>query len=182
MSLGQILEAVLSHPASHVVLTGGEPMIAKGIHELANALNAEGKHITVETAGTVSPAGIACHLASISPKLANSTPVSGTIDDAWVARHEGTRLNLPVLREWIESASYQLKFVVRSSDDLQEIETLIATIGRAIPPYRVQLMPEGTEPLILRSRKDLLVEACKRKGWRFTTRLHVDLFGNTRGT
>jgi 7-carboxy-7-deazaguanine synthase len=49
-------------------------MVARGIHSLAEQLRALGKHITIETAGTIPPAGIACDLASISPKLANSTP------------------------------------------------------------------------------------------------------------
>ena len=50
-------------------------MIAKNIHELANSLRDRGFHITIETAGTVSPDGIACDLASLSPKLAHSTPL-----------------------------------------------------------------------------------------------------------
>lgn len=182
LSIAEIVEATLAYPASHVVLTGGEPMIAKGIHELAAALGDAGQHITIETAGTVGPAGIACQLASLSPKLANSTPVIGSIDPAWINRHETTRLNLPVLREWIDAGAYQLKFVVRAAEDLQEIEALIASLERPIPPHRIQLMPEGTNADFLRQRYDLLVEACKRTGWRFITRLHVELFGNTRGT
>ena len=38
MSVVQILAEVEKHPAAHVVLTGGEPMVARGIHELATAL------------------------------------------------------------------------------------------------------------------------------------------------
>ena len=76
-NLEEILHEVRKHPARHCVLTGGEPMVAKGIHELAAALRLEGKHITIETAGTVLPGGIACDLASLSPKLSNSTPRTG---------------------------------------------------------------------------------------------------------
>ena len=77
MSIDRILAEVEKHPAAHVVLTGGEPMVARGIHELAASLRRLGKHITIETAGTVAPGGIACDLASISPKLAYSTPAPG---------------------------------------------------------------------------------------------------------
>ena len=56
MSIDQILAEVEKHPAAHVVLTGGEPMVARGIHELAARLRAVGKHITIETAGTIAPA------------------------------------------------------------------------------------------------------------------------------
>lgn len=73
MTIEEILIAVTSHPAKHVVLTGGEPMVAKGIHDLASRLRELDKHITIETAGTIAPNGIACDLASLSPKLAHST-------------------------------------------------------------------------------------------------------------
>ena len=51
-----------------------EPLVAKDIHALAKELKALGYHITIETAATVKPEGIACDLASLSPKLLNSAP------------------------------------------------------------------------------------------------------------
>ena len=57
----------------HVVVTGGEPMIAPEIVALTEHLRERGLHITIETAGTVFTP-VACDLMSISPKLANSTP------------------------------------------------------------------------------------------------------------
>src|SRR3974377_2207297 len=52
LPLDEILRKVDSFPPHHCVLTGGEPMVAKGIHELAAALRQKGKHITIETAAT----------------------------------------------------------------------------------------------------------------------------------
>lgn len=72
-SLDEILEQVATFPGRHVVVTGGEPMIAPGIVALTQRLRARGLHITIETAGTVF-APVACDLMSISPKLANATP------------------------------------------------------------------------------------------------------------
>jgi 7-carboxy-7-deazaguanine synthase len=182
MSIDAILAEVEKHPAAHVVLTGGEPMVARGIHELAARLRAAGKHITIETAGTIAPGSIACDLASISPKLANSTPLPGTIEPAWIERHERSRLRPELLREWLESHPYQLKFVVATETDLAEIESLLADIGLAIPPAKVLLMPEGTDPATLDARRAMLVDLCLRKGHRLCDRLHIRLFGNTRGT
>ena len=54
-------------------------MSASEIPALAGALHAAGRHITIETAGTIPPSGIACDLASLSPKLSNSTPAEGAI-------------------------------------------------------------------------------------------------------
>src|SRR5829696_7945417 len=57
LSVEAIVEKVLSYPARHVVLTGGEPLVAKGIRELAQRLHEAGWHITIETAGTAPPHG-----------------------------------------------------------------------------------------------------------------------------
>ena len=129
LTLDEIVRQVLAFPAGHVVLTGGEPMAARDLHALAAQLRAHGKHLTIETAGTLPPDGIACDLASISPKLANSTPAPGTISDAWVERHERTRLQPGVIRQWIERGDFQLKFVVESEADLAEIRGVARGVG-----------------------------------------------------
>jgi 7-carboxy-7-deazaguanine synthase len=180
MSVDQIIDEVQRHPTRYFVVTGGEPMIAKDMTRLLTRLHELVKHITIETAGTIAPNGVPCDLASISPKLANSTPPPEA--GAWVARHESTRLQPAVLREWCESYPFQLKFVISSREDLIEAESVIASIGAPVPPEQVLLMPEGTSLEQLRSRNELLVEACKTKGYRYSPRLHIELFGNKRGT
>lgn len=181
-SIDSIVAEVKKHPAGHCVITGGEPMIARGIHELAAILRAEGKHITIETAGTIPPAGIACDLASLSPKLANSAPDTKDIEASWVDRHEKTRIQPAVLREWVEAYPFQLKFVLSSANDLPEIEKAIADIGVPIPPSKILLMPEGTSDELLHSRQSEVISICLAKGYRYCDRLHIHLFGNTKGT
>ena len=182
MSVAAIVTRVLSYSCRHVVLTGGEPVIAKGIHDLAARLKQAGTHITIETAGTIAPAGIACDLASLSPKLANSTPASALVGPAWVQRHEQTRLQPEVLRQWLDAYPYQLKFVVSDEQQLEEILGLREIIDRSVPANKILLMPEGVTAEALGSRRDWLIEACKLHGFRFCQRLHIELFGNTRGT
>jgi len=178
----EILGEISRYSARHCVLTGGEPMIAKGIRDLAAGLQERGKHITIETAGTVAPAGIACDLASISPKLSNSTPVAGGVSRGWVDRHESTRLRLDVLRAWIRAYPFQLKFVVAEPSDVTEIEQLVAELAILIPPWKILLMPEGTTTEATGARADFLVAICKDRGYRYCHRLHIALFGNTKGT
>ncbi len=182
LPIGAIVARASSFPARHCVLTGGEPMVAKGIRELATALRGAGFHITIETAGTVAPDGIACDLASISPKLANSTPAEGEIDGGWIAKHQRLRRQPDVLRQWIAGYDYQLKFVVAGETDLVEIGGIVGDAGAEVPPHRVLLMPEGTDPSTLHGRDEMVVDLCTRTGYRFCPRLHIDLFGNTRGT
>ena len=43
-------------------------------------------------------------------------------------------------------------------------------------------MPEGTTPEALASKTTFVVESCKRLGYRYCPRVHIDLFGNSRGT
>jgi len=183
MSVEEIVADVLAYRgAKHVVLTGGEPMIASGIEELAQALHAAGYHITIETAATIVPDGIPCDLASLSPKLLNSAP-DATQHAAWRKRHESTRWQPDVVRAWIDGGyNYQFKFVVTDPKDVDELEGMLQSLGRDIPPYKVLLMPEGTSLDRLRVRSDWLVGLCKAKGFRYAHRLHIELFGNKRGT
>lgn len=181
LSVDQILAEVAHHPARHFVLTGGEPMVATGIRDLAQALRAAGKHITIETAATIPPDGIACDLASLSPKLSNSAP-DQRLPDAWRQKHEKLRLQPDVIRAWLGHCDFQIKFVVSSSRDLDEIQLLLRAVDRKIPPSKILLMPEGTSAEVLRQRNDDLVKLCKTHGYRFCHRLHVELFGHTRGT
>ena len=155
-------------------------MIAPALPELAETLKKQGKHITIETAGTIPPNGIPCDLASLSPKLSNSTP-SPERDPAWAKKHEATRLKLEVIAEWIQNYPFQLKFVVATENDLVEIKSLLLNLP-PVPFHQVLLMPEGVDTQTLATRSPWLVEICKREGFRFCPRLQIELFGHTRGT
>jgi 7-carboxy-7-deazaguanine synthase len=183
MRVAEILSEVRAHPARHCVLTGGEPMIAKEIHELARGLRENGYHITIETAGTRPPDGIACDLASLSPKLPNSTPEPAAFGSAWTDRHEKTRWNECALRAWMDACpDYQIKFVVANHADLTAVLAHIRGVLKSAPPWKILIMPEGTEPATLNTRRQMLVDFCMENGFRFCDRLHIHLFGNTRGT
>lgn len=181
-SIEQILAAIENHPgARHVVLTGGEPMIARDIRELAAAIRATGRHVTIETAATVAPNGIACDLASLSPKLLNSAP-DPVEHAAWRKKHEATRWQPDVVRAWIDRYPYQFKFVVARPEDVDELEPMLAALHREIPRHKVLLMPEGTSLEKIRGRAAWLGELCKARGYRYAHRLHIELYGNRRGT
>jgi 7-carboxy-7-deazaguanine synthase len=174
LTLAEITARAREFPQSgHVVVTGGEPMIAPEIVALTERLRDDGMHITVETAGTVHKP-VACDLMSISPKLANSTP-----EGDWAERHERLRIQPEILRRLMAEYDYQLKFVVAAPADCGEIARLLEVL-RA-DRGKVILMPEGTDAAILRERGVWLAEICKREGFRYSPRLHVDLYGAIRG-
>ena len=170
----------------HAVLTGGEPMIHEGLGPLSRAFRDAGMHVTIETAGTVfrGPDDVACYLMSISPKLANATPEPcdpRDPDGRWRILHEQRRWQPAALQQLLDAfGSRQLKFVVTGESDLLEID---AMLGRLVGwrAMDIMLMPEGTrtpEP----DAVAWVVQQCLRRGWRYCHRLHVELFGDARGT
>jgi 7-carboxy-7-deazaguanine synthase len=175
-----IVRQVGSYGCRHVVLTGGEPMIMPDVVDLCEALKAAGFHVTLETAATVyKPVSI--DLASLSPKLANSTPHDRD-DGRFAAAHERQRINVEVIQRFIDSSpDFQLKFVVSADADVDEARMLLDRL-RHWTPADVLLMPEGVTAADLDRRSAWLTEVCKRTGFRFCPRLHIALFGNTRAT
>ncbi|HTS76656.1 MAG TPA: 7-carboxy-7-deazaguanine synthase QueE [Bryobacteraceae bacterium] len=169
MTVGEIADRARSFGAGHAVVTGGEPMIAPEVVELTRRLD---MHVTVETAGTVFQP-VKCDLMSISPKLANSTP-----QGAFARQHERLRYQPDVLKKLMEYP-YQLKFVVVADSDLEEIGRVIQETGAE--RGRVLLMPEGTAASVIAQRGRSIAEICKREGFRYSPRLHVDLWGAERG-
>lgn len=174
MSTDAIVAEVLRYPARHVVVTGGEPMLFAPTIALTQTLKSHGLHITIETAGTVYQP-ITCDLMSISPKLANSTPS----EEPHASRHEAARYRPEILQRLMREYEYQLKFVVAAPDDIGEIKTILDAVQA--DRSRVLLMPEGTSAEKMRERGQWLAEICKREGFRYSPRLHVDLWGHKRG-
>jgi len=177
MSIDEIVAEVRGSGASHAVVTGGEPMIFPEVIELTRRLKEASLHTTVETAGTVYQRVI-CDLMSISPKLASSTPHERE-GGKWAAQHERLRYAPDVLRRLTSEYTYQLKFVVTEPGDIAEIEKIVKEIGA--DPSRVLLMPEGISAEAIRDRARWLVDLCKRYGFRYSPRLHIDIWGNERG-
>lgn len=176
--LGALLARIRRYWASHVVITGGEPMIAKDVELLASRLRDLEQHITIETAGTVYKE-VECDLMSISPKLANSVPTERE-NGIYAEQHDRLRYQPDVLRQLIGRYQYQLKFVVAEEQDMNEVISIVREIGA--DRGRVILMPEGTDAAVLKQRNEWLVKACLNEGYRYSPRLHIDLFGNKRGT
>ncbi len=179
VSLGEILDRVSDFPTAHVVLTGGEPMLADGVETLTRMLKESGYHITIETAGTLWK-DVACDLASISPKLSNSTPWERE-EGKFADRHERNRLNIGVIRRFLGFSDHQVKFVIDRPEDIEEIDALLSELVE-LDPENVLLMPQGVTAEELNERGGWVTELCKKRGFRFCPRLHIALYGNVRGT
>ena len=185
MDVDEILETVGEYDrADHVVVTGGEPLLHERVVDLLSELDARGYHTTVETNGTIHR-DAPIDLASISPKLANSTPTperdpSG--EGEWAERHERDRIDLETLSRLVADYDHQLKFVVTDEADLHEVEALLARLrDRAWVPIHdedVLLMPEGATRERLAETRARVAELAMEHGYRYTPRLHVDLWND----
>jgi 7-carboxy-7-deazaguanine synthase len=178
LSIDAVLDRLAAYPTRHAVVTGGEPLLASGIEDLCAELRGRGYHVTVETAATVFKP-LACDLASLSPKLSNSTPHQRE-GGRFALRHERLRLQIHVLRAWLEHGDYQLKFVIDRPDDVREVLEVLDCLP-GVDRTRVLLMPQGVTRAELDERGLWLVELCKEHGFRYCPRVHIELYGNRRG-
>ncbi|MCC9656468.1 7-carboxy-7-deazaguanine synthase QueE [Rhodopirellula halodulae] len=178
-TIDELLQLVSDADTSHVVLTGGEPLVASGIVQLVDRLREAGNHVTIETAGTVDP-GVRCDLLSLSPKLRASTPDENE-HPRWAKLHEQRRLPIQTMRTLIQSAeATQVKFVVDSADEMTEIDEVISQLR--VSPEQVWLMPQGVSVQELDAAKPWLLSIAESRGYHYCDRMHIRWYGNRRGT
>jgi len=172
--VAEAVEAVEAPPAPGVVLTGGEPLIqGSALIELIARLKRADPAllIEIETNGTITPSAAlaeAVDLFMVSPKLA----------------HAGDRpalaLRPAALAAFAALKSAWFKFVLREASDLDEIAASAVRFG--IPSERIMVMPEGTDSATLRAREARLRAPAEAAGYAWSDRLHIHLYGDTRGT
>ena len=153
-----------------LVITGGEPLL-QGPALARMALLLGDIAVEIETNGTVAPHPALDPLVghyTVSIKLSHS---GNPIESAQIPER---------LTEWAEKPKAYFKFVVAAPTDLDEVLGLMRTYR--IPAERVFVMPEGTDSATLRARSQWLAPLALEHGLRFTDRLHIHLYGDTRGT
>ncbi len=176
----------------HVVITGGEPVLQQVVlAKLCQRIKEELElHITIETNGTLFNEELCkwIDLFSISPKLRNSIPspeklAQYDIDySAPFKMHAQKRYNLEVLQSYIDlcnssNKELQLKFVVGRNSDREEIITDYLNKLTNYHKEDILLMPLGANVEELHQSSPLVLEMAIANGWRFTPRIHIELFG-----
>ena len=168
--LAELSQQIRASGEGRVIFTGGEPLLqqralAKLIETLPGSLTLE-----VETNGTLEPdPALAARVDqwNVSPKLAHA------------GDPESRRIRSDALLSLRRTERAFLKFVLRSEGDLAEVDALIHALDW--PRERVLLMPEATSAEEHTARAGLVAELCQRRGFRFSPRLHVTLWGGARG-
>ena len=167
----ELLSKIQSFKCTHVVITGGEPLLQQAeLEPLVESLAKYGFSFEIETNGTIVPSANLLRYINqwnVSPKLRTS----GNISEE--------RLVPIALQIFARLPKAFFKFVIASESDIDEVSSLTDQYG--IPSEQVLLMPEGRTADALNRKSEWLSEACVRHGFRFTTRLHIILWGDERG-
>ena len=155
---------------NRLVITGGEPLLQAGALAAMLALLPD-IAVEIETNGTVAPPprlDVRVDQYNVSPKLS----------------HSGNPAELALIPErldtWASEPRAFLKFVIAAPEDVDEVLELQRRYR--FRPERVFLMAEGTSSSVQRERQAWLSELCLEHGFRMSDRLHIHLYGDTRGT
>ena len=169
----------------HLIFTGGEPLLAWQrlyVDLFKHPRMADLKNVTFETNTTQSLHEDFYNYLndqtriqvtwSCSPKLSVSGEPWETAIKPDVAKQYNT----------VTDSNLYLKFVVATDKDFDEVTKAVDAYRSSGVECPVYLMPLGgrSEEYVL-NVKDV-AEACMERGWRFTPRLHISLFGNAWGT
>ena len=170
-SAAEVAAVVNASPSRRLVLTGGEPLLQQRALKVFFAALAPDITVEVETNGTIvpEPSTLArVNQWNVSPKLQNA------------GDPEHFRIRPEVLAMLRDSGHAYLKLVVGGDADYAEAEALVRRL--AWPSARVLLMPEASNREQLRERSPGVAEAAHSRSFRFSSRLHLELWGGRRGT
>lgn len=170
LDVSDVVARIAALGQKRLVITGGEPLLQAGkLAELLELL--PDMTVEIETNGTVAaPARLDIRVDqyNVSPKLA----------------HSGNDAELALIPERLDAYATDprafFKFVIANPDDVGEVLTLQRRYR--FRPGHVYLMAEGTDSATLRGRQAWLSELCLEHGFRMSDRLHIHLYGDTRGT
>lgn len=170
-SVDALAEQMRNAPSGHVVITGGEPMLQQRALEQVFSRVSSDIFLEVETNGTRAP------LPSLAARVDqwNVSPKLSSAGDS-----EALRIRPEALLALRDTGRAYLKLVVESAQDRDEAEALRQRFEW--PRERTLLMPEASSPEALAERSPAVAAWAQELSLRFSTRLHVSLWGGRRGT
>ena len=170
-SVAEVAQIVNASTSRRLVLTGGEPLLQQRALQEFFARLAPDITVEIETNGTIAPESAALSRVNqwnVSPKLTNA------------GDPEQFRIKPEVLATLRDTGRAYLKLVVNGDADYAEADALVRRL--AWPSDRVLFMPEASDRESLRARSFAVAEAASARSFRFSSRLHLELWGGRRGT
>jgi len=160
---------------AHLVITGGEPMMQqqaiidylKWLRDFRNVYPV----VEIETNGTVEliekfPIGWV-HYWNVSPKLPNSgMPYERRVNEIALKQLSNSPGNKAIF-----------KFVISNEQDLIAMDEEYGFL----PHPQIMLMPAGDTIESLQKTRPMVVELCKKFGFRFSDRMHISIWDKKTG-
>jgi organic radical activating enzyme len=171
MSEEDVAARIVAFDQPRLVVTGGEPLLQAPALARMLALLPTDITVEIETNGTVEPPPLLDPLVgqyNVSPKLAHS---GNPAELALIPKR---------LAHWAAEPRAFFKFVIAQPDDVSEV--LAIAERHAIARTRIWLMAEGTDAATLDAREAWLAQLCLEHRLTLSKRLHIELYGDTRGT
>ena len=170
---------------NHLVITGGEPLLGRQKAYIEMFDRPELKdltHLTFETNGSkkvIPEFSDDLNMRNIDVTWMCSPKLSLTGEDQTITIDPDSLLSM----NKVHNSNINLKFVIRDNEDILEVEQALNKYSDAgVEVEDVFLMPEGAtlegQELTERNVADL----CMKHGYKFSPRLHINLFGNAWGT
>jgi|SRR3989338_747946 len=172
MTADEIFAQMSHYPVRRLIVTGGEPLLQQDDRELKKLLQKlhhEGWYIEVETNGTIIPK-------NDFVKLINQWNVSPKIESS--GNEKRIREVPKASKFYSQLSNVYFKYVIDSEKDLTEVLNIIQHYG--LRKENIILMPQATDPKTLLQKSRWLADTCKENSFRFSSRLHIDLWGNKR--
>ena len=167
MSWDMIQGQILQFNSTHIVITGGEPMLCESIDYLIQRLKNKDYHVTVETNGTIFKRTL-CDLVSISPKLSHSGNYKQHLKTVYPE----------VISQYLNENEYQLKFVVRDcEEDFRETMEILSELP-GVDYNKVLIMALSSSKFDLEQIQKQVIKLCIQNNYRYTTRLQLHVWDN----
>jgi 7-carboxy-7-deazaguanine synthase len=163
-----VQDRVQDAPVRTLVITGGEPATqARALAPVAEYATTAGWRVEIETSGSISlgPLAALCDVITVSLKLRNSH------------QDERRRIVPGVIEELTAHAGVVWKFVIEDVTDLDEVDRLVHRFGLST----VLVMPQAQTAIALNERLRVLTPAAVARGYRVSTRLHIQMWDGVRG-
>ena len=171
--VAEVAKLVQQFSCKNLIITGGEPLLQQAgwIALIQILLAADPDYrFEVETNGTQLP----------NPKMAEAIDQFNVSAKLSNSGNDAKLRDNPKAMQWFaDSPKAWFKFVIQDPKDLGEMQQLESKYS--IPRERILLMPEGRDEETLKHRRLWLAALCRDHGYRFSDRLHIQLWGAKRG-
>jgi len=172
MTIHEVKNEVTKYNNKHLVITGGEPLLQQeDIAKLLKEIKPYGYFVEVETNCTIKPSNEILQYVdqwNVSPKTSNSGNVLQSYEVA------------ECYNFFVQQNNAYFKFVIESDDDMNEVEYFIEKYN--LPRKKVLLMPQASDKNELKLREDMVFELSKDHELGYSSRMHIAMWDNQRGT